>query len=297
MEYQKAEQAFRMHLASYVSKKTQMYYDDNLQFFRKYLINEKGSLEFDIQELSKEDFRGYIAYQRKRDVKNTSVCTYARAIKAFLRYLYNEGYLLENVTDNVRFPKSDKRMIIPLSSEQIEMLLDALRGTPNGLRNRIIIKLMLDCGLRHGEVIRLDADDVDAENSFIRIYCSKNCKSRVVPLPEELKNLIIEYREGKDTAPLLLRKNNERITKNAISCIFSKLKKTVPGIYPHLLRHTFATSFVLGGGNLEVLRVLMGHESYDITKEYLHIASQMQLLNYDIYKLDDVFFRVYNYHK
>lgn len=297
MIYKEAEQAFRMHLASYVSRKTQLYYDDNLQFFRKFLILQKGNLDFDVQELTKEDFVGYIAYQRKRNVKNTSVCTYARAIKAFLRFLYNEGYILENLTDHVRFPKSDKKIIVPLSVNQVILLLDALHGSQHELRNTIIIKLMLDCGLRHGEVIRLDTEDVDMENMFIRIHRSKNCKSRVVPLPVELKKLIKQYRKGKDTTALLLRNDNERITTSVISCMFSKLKNAVPGIYPHLLRHTFATSFVLGGGNLEVLRVLMGHESYDITKEYLHIASQMQLLDYDIYKLDDVFFRVYNYHR
>lgn len=70
----------------------------------------------------------------------------------------------------------------------------------------------------------------------------------------------------------------------------------VPRVHAHLLRHTFATSFILGGGTLEVLRVLMGHSDYNVTKEYLHIAAQMRLTNFDIYKLDEVFFKIYNYH-
>lgn len=68
-------------------------------------------------------------------------------------------------------------------------------------------------------------------------------------------------------------------------------------IYPHLLRHTFATSFILGGGSLEILRVLMGHSGYDVTKEYLHISQLVSFTGIDIYKLDDVFFRTYSYRK
>ncbi|WP_081820350.1 tyrosine-type recombinase/integrase [Robinsoniella sp. KNHs210] len=62
-------------------------------------------------------------------------------------------------------------------------------------------------------------------------------------------------------------------------------------MHPHLLRHTFATSYIIGGGNLEMLRLLLGHYDYNVTRNYLHLAYQYMILNADIYKLDSVFFK------
>lgn len=59
----------------------------------------------------------------------------------------------------------------------------------------------------------------------------------------------------------------------------------------HLCRHTFATSYIMGGGNLEFLRLLMGHTDYNVTKTYLHLANQYHLMGADVYKLDKVFFK------
>ena len=72
-----------------------------------------------------------------------------------------------------------------------------------------------------------------------------------------------------------------------------RLKKVDSGVHCHLLRHTFATSFMMGGGQLEILRVLLGHDEYIVTKDYIHLASQLGVINYDIYRLDGVMFSRY----
>ena len=71
------------------------------------------------------------------------------------------------------------------------------------------------------------------------------------------------------------------MTSNAVKMMFSRLKERsgIVRIYPHLLRHTYATNYILQGGNLEVLRVLLGHSSINITQIYIHLASQMHLIN------------------
>jgi len=78
--------------------------------------------------------------------------------------------------------------------------------------------------------------------------------------------------------------------------MFSKLKDKsgVTRVHAHLLRHTFATSFILGGGNLEMLRILMGHSDYAVTQKYLHVAAQMGIIGSEVYKLDRIFFKNYN---
>ncbi|WP_417151330.1 tyrosine-type recombinase/integrase [Ruminococcus sp.] len=80
---------------------------------------------------------------------------------------------------------------------------------------------------------------------------------------------------------LFLTIEREPITSNAIKMLFQRLKISsgISRLYPHLLRHTFATNYIIQGGNLEVLRVLLGHSSISITQIYIHLATQMQLVN------------------
>lgn len=294
---------FKTYIESYCASATIEYYTLNLHLFGRYLFEVYGTLDLEINVLKKKDFAGYITYHRNRPVKNTSVRTYARAVKAFLKFCYNEGYLLEDITKNVKYPKSDNAIIVPVSDCDISLLENKILMTALPERNICIFRLMLDCGLRLSEVVNLNLPDVDFTNHFIIIRNSKNSKSRLVPLPGKLESAIYDYlevsgRNVNDSGCLFLQNDGiTRISKNAISIMFNRLKSVVPGIYPHLLRHTFATSFVLGGGSLKILRILMGHENYNVTKQYLHIAGLFKIMNYDIYRLDDIFFKSYNYNK
>lgn len=65
-------------------------------------------------------------------------------------------------------------------------------------------------------------------------------------------------------------------------------------MHPHMLRHTFATSYIAGGGNLEFLRILLGHSSYNVTQRYLHLAAQCMISDIPMYRLDKCFFKNYN---
>ncbi len=299
MTYNEAVEDFILYISSYCSPATLEYYRVNLDFFSNYLFSKYGNLDFDVSLLSRIDYISYISYQRNRKVKNTSVRTYARSVKAFLRYLYNESIILENPTKNVKLPRSDKRIVIPLSSGDVENLDLQLKSTVFPLRNLCIFHLMLDCGLRLGEVIDLNNSDIDFCNSYITIKNSKCNKSRLVPLPPNLSCYIKRYisreRLANSCDNLILNSSCEPISKNSIEMLFSRLKTPTLNVYPHLLRHTFATSFILGGGSLEVLRVLLGHSSYNVTQEYLHIANYVGVANIDIYKIDECMFRAYNY--
>lgn len=296
MQYLDCKQEFLSCVGSYCAEDTIMYYKVNFHVFEKFLLERYGNVDLDLCELHKSDFVLYVGYLRGQKIKNTSVRTYVRAMKVFFRYLFFEGYLHENITEHVRLPKSDKALIIPLSNVRVNTIVDGILKTRMPERNLCIFFLMLDCGLRLSEVVSLNVSDFNFTDRYISIVNSKNNKSRVVPLPEHVADLIRDYRAliGRASGALLLDfYGKERITRNAVKLFFSKLKKYDKDIHAHLLRHTFATSYIVGGGSLEYLRVLMGHESYNVTKEYLHIAAQMNLCRYDIYKLDKCMFLQY----
>ena len=299
MKYKQAQNLFLNQANAYCSEPTMKYYELNLSFFDKYLQESYKNIKLDDLELiklTKEDFIGYINKCREKGIKNSSVRTYARAIKVFFRWCHNEGHIKSNITHNVKFPKADNKQVIPLSTKRVEILYDAISTKNCATRNAAIFSLMLDCGLRLGEIVALDISDIDFNNDFIQIINTKNNKCRIVPLPKRTRQKIKAYldeRNSKHRAVFLDHRNYGRITEGTIKTFISKLKVYDRDIHCHLLRHTFATSFMMGGGQLEILRVLLGHEEYTVTKGYIHLASQLGVINYDIYKLDGIMFSKY----
>lgn len=283
---------------SYCEEKTITYYEENLTKFIDYVAD---------QELTRDIYINYIYELRKKNIKNTSIRTYCRAIKAFSHWLLDNEYIEKDITYNVKLPREDKDLVVPLSSEEVMNIDDVVINSVNiknkdehnpiCLRNLLIIHLMLDAGLRKSEVINLNVNDIDIDKNVIYINNSKYNKSRVIPLSSVIKNLYNAYlidREYSDigllnNTPLLIKSDDKRITSDTIKSLFRRLKKQsgIERIHPHLLRHTFATSYLMQKGNLEQLRIILGHSDYNVTRHYLHLAASNKLINYDYYKLDE----------
>ncbi|RKD35305.1 tyrosine-type recombinase/integrase [Lacrimispora algidixylanolytica] len=172
-----------------------------------------------------------------------------------------------------------------------------LNSTEMGLRNLCIIHLMLDGGLRSEEVIGLKVKDICFDKDYILIEDSKNHKSRIVPLAWNLRIYIRSYLDYRDARPmnaLILKTNgSDAINYNVLKQLFFRIRKWtgVERLHPHLLRHTFAVSYLVGGGNLEFLRDMLGHSDYTTTRDYVKMANQYRMMDADVYKLDDIFFR------
>lgn len=246
----------------------------------------------------------FIKQNENRHIKNTSIATYQRAVKAFFRWAYDNEYTTKNLAQRYKLLKSDAAEKLPLYASEVKIIDDGFdMKTISGLRNYSIIHLMLDCGLRSGEVIRLKLKDVMFEKSVIYIDTSKGLKSRYIPLPPALKSNLFKYltffRGYGDSSSYQTDyffrsiKTSEPITSSTITQLFRRIKKRtdISRIHPHLCRHTFATSYILGGGDLESLRIYMGHSDITTTSKYLHLANSYKMFNTDIYKLDTVFFK------
>lgn len=270
------EQKFRGN-----SEYTISYYEHSLKMFLDFC----GS-DLDVEDLDIVTFKSYQLYIfESRQINKISVRTYARAVKVFFRWLYFENFIDIDI-NRLNLMKANKEVILPLSDSEVKQLL-AIYDNSSLLscRNRSIIMLMLDCGLRLGEIVNLQLNDIDSVNHYLVIN-GKGSKQRVVPFGSavsEQLNLYLSYRLGSSSAinSVFLTQKFTAITHNTIKMMFARLKKKkgLSRIYPHLLRHTFATNYIYNGGNLEVLRVLMGHSNINITQIYIHLASQMHLIN------------------
>ena len=270
------EQRFRGN-----SEYTLEYYKRSLNMFINFC-----SAEMDIEDLDIMTFKSYQLYiSEHRDINKISVRTYSRAVKVFYRYLYFENYIDIDI-NRLNLMKANKEVILPLSDNEVKQLLTLYDNSSFlSCRNRSIIMLMLDCGLRLGEVVNLMLNDIDFVNHYLVIN-GKGSKQRVVPFGSALSEQLVTYFSYRNSFSsvsnsVFLTQKNTAITHNTIKMLFSRIKKkkVFSRVYPHLLRHTFATNYIYNGGNLEVLRVLMGHSTINITQIYIHLAAQLHLIN------------------
>ncbi|MCD8039800.1 MAG: tyrosine-type recombinase/integrase [Lachnospiraceae bacterium] len=300
------EAAFELFLDDrrvYCTDKTMKAYGGHVGLFISWLEKEydaPGGIEFSSLPESDNIYRSYIVYLRQKGtVKNSTIRSYARHIKAFLRSCYEED-ICRDYIKKVKLPKDDAELKLPLFADEavrIDSFFDM--STEAGLRNYCIFHLMLDCGLRTQEVCRLQNAHMDNDRNLLRIVNSKENRSRIVLCPDFLLEALARYSslaENAGSCPQLLRslKNPQKpVTENAVRQLFADLKKQsgVERLHAHLLRHTFATSYLVGGGNLEFLRVFMGHCDYNVTKMYSSLAAQCRMLGVRIYELDPVFFK------
>lgn len=291
-----AIEEFLKYKSSYCERRTVEDYREKLGYFRAYL---DGLGCITLSELA-SDARilcSYVSFLRSGVLKNVSVRSYYRSVKVFCRWLLDEEYIQADLTKKVKLPKDDSRIIEPLTAEEVRRLDACLdRKELQGLRNYCMVHLMLDCGLRLGDVVKLSQAQLRLDNGYLIAANSKNRKSRAVLVPaflaDELKTYIFRAMPGYNEL-FLSSRSREPVTGDTVRSMIQKLKKAagISRLHAHLLRHTFATSYVAGGGNLEFLRLYLGHSDYNITRHYLHLANQQQVIRQDIYRLDPVFFQ------
>lgn len=306
---------FMIYKESYCDKSTCDYYVQNIGFFFDYLeaVHGVSVAKLPLSNLDRKVLQQYVLYLRTKPkfqnhpfkigeskkgvLKNSTIRIYVRAVRVFLNYVKEEQLCSVQFSGKVKLPKDDSRMQMPLFQREVDEI-DALfaQNTEIGLRNLCIVHLMLDAGLRSEEVISLKVADILFDKSIICINDSKNHKSRFVPMAWTLKIYLecyLDFREPEPGQYLILKnETNEGISYNVIKQLFFRIrgKVDIERLHPHLLRHTFGVAYLIGGGNLEFLRDMMGHSDYTITRQYVKMANQYRMMGAEVYKLDDIFF-------
>ena len=267
------------------SARTIEYYRENLSRFLVWLINDE------LTALSIDNWKQYGVYLRETATKRngdryseSSVQGAMRAVKAFYNYCIEQGALRDNICRQLKLPKVHNKEERILDDDEIETLFNGINdSTQTGLRNKCFIALMLDCGLRRGEIPRLNFSDLDLKSKTM-VVKGKGGKQRVVPMGMVSSTLIIDYitkfrANAGQQAPVFVDCNNCRCTDNLIKQVFKHIKTNIgiSRLHPHLLRHTFATNYIADGGDLETLRIILGHANIQTTQRYLHFAFNLKL--------------------
>jgi integrase/recombinase XerC len=225
--------------------------------------------------------RMWIVEQMETGITARSIHRKMSTLRSFCKYLMQQGHLRSNPLDKVIKPRLKKRLPEFIEEERINSFLDKFEfgNDYTGARNRLIIELLYQTGIRRAELIALKTDSFQPYKNQVRVFGKRN-KERIIPVLPSLAELITSYTEKRNKEfpeveyeNLLLTERGKpvydkliyRVVRNFLSMITTKDKKS-----PHILRHTFATHLLNKGADLNAIKELLGHANLSATQVYTH---------------------------
>ena len=232
--------------------------------------------------------RSFLARLHERGLKKTSAARKLAALRTFFRYLCREGVLEKNPARALLSPRTERRIPVHLEESEVAALLDVPGEGLAPARAKAMLELFYGTGIRCGELVGLDLDDVDMSSRMVRVL-GKGRKERVVPFGRPAAEALKRYAVHRDatrprTAALFVNKRGGRLTDRFVRYVVAERVLQVAGlkrISPHALRHSFATHLLERGADLRAIQELLGHASLSTTQRYTHVNTRHVL---DVYR-------------
>ena len=247
--------------------------DQFLIFLKKENIN-------DLTKITYDDIRNYLAYLNKINYKNKSISRMLSTLRSLFNYLESEKIININPTKLISNPKKEIRLPNFLSINEIEKLLSMKIENKYDIRDLLIIELLYSTGIRVGEAINIKMSDINTYDKTIKVL-GKGSKYRYVLYGTRFDKLYNEYmnyfKDNSKDNYLLVSVNNKKLSESMIRKILNKvaLKTNLNRhIYPHMLRHTYATHMLNNGAELLSVKELLGHKNIETTGIYTHVSNE-----------------------
>jgi integrase/recombinase XerC len=232
-------------------------------------------------DLHYKTIRMWVVSQMDSGISPRTVHRKLTTLRTYCKYLIKEGELESNPLDKVLKPKISKRNPVFVDERNMDHLLDefAFGEDFEGVRNRLIIDLLYQTGMRRSELLGLKTGSVESQVKSLKVLGKRN-KERLIPLNNELVEAIDHYtglraevvRDPEVEALIVTTKGQPayesliyRIVKKYLALVTTLDKKS-----PHVLRHTFATHMLNRGADLNAIKELLGHANLSATQVYTH---------------------------
>ncbi len=253
------------------------YHHDLLQFSDFLRLSE-----LDFVSARQIHVRSWIAQLLEDHLTEKTVNRKLSSVRSFYRYLRRNGGVDDDPAARVRAPKIPRRLPVVVDETKLTLLLDGPSTFPadfEGIRDRLVLELLFGTGIRLAELVGMREADVDFHQKSVKVLGKRN-KERIVPLNQTLLQLLPEYLEEKkkqqfdnNSLTLLVTTKGQniypkliyRIVKAYLSHISTHEKRS-----PHILRHSFATSLLDHGADIQSIKELLGHSSLAATQVYTH---------------------------
>jgi integrase/recombinase XerD len=265
-------------------------YRNDLQQFADYLTAEaerQGGTGFALATIDRERIAGYFLHLRDRGYSSASIARKTAALRSFFQYLRRKNEVSTDPTQGIGSPEVKKPLPRTVEDDHVRALLAYCEGreTPEGLRDHAMLRLLSATGMRVGELVMVDVDDLDLPNGRIRVV-GRGKRERSLPLDQLTIDSIRGYvdsarpfltRNAPDQTALVVNQRGQRLTRQGFWLIMKGLVREagLPAMMtPHMLRHSYATHQIGEGTGLEELRQLLGHASIATTQIYTQLANQ-----------------------
>lgn len=263
---------------NYSGHTVQAYAKDLMQFEAYAKEHQEGVFEPVLVDA--DMVRNWIVYLLEDHIQASSVNRKLSSLKSFFKYLMKQGVVSVNPLRLVNGPKAKKALPYFVKESDMEQLLDGNGFDEDfeGVRDRLIVELLYDTGMRRSELAGLKDVDIDYGSMLIKVTGKRN-KQRLIPFGDGLKDLLCVYVEKRNdeveaTAGfLLVKKSGKPINTSDIYTVVKKRLGEIPTLSkrsPHILRHSFATSMLNNGAELNAVKELLGHSSLASTSIYTH---------------------------
>ena len=243
------------------------FYKYTTGFFLKWV---EGQGVISPEQITARYIRQYLAELADKGKSDTTVYDHARAIRTLIIFWQAEGYIPEII--KFVMPKVAKKRLPVLTADEVERVVRACN-----VRDRALLLFMVDSGLRRGEVVALNWDDVDFASGLVRVKRGKGGKARSAVIGAKARRALLAYRrildDHSDTAPLFQTQTGNRFLGTGILLIFRRLsKRTGVHVTPHSLRRTFTILSLRGGMDVLHLQALLGHADLTMVEHYAQMV-------------------------
>jgi len=258
------------------------YQSDLEQFFRFLNPPETEAEIFHPSEVTHHHIRNWIVDLMDDEASARTVNRKVATLRKYFKFLLQEKVIESNPAAKVQTPKISKQLPVIVEEEKLSRLLDSeeiFDHTFEGMRDKLIIEMLFGTGIRLAELLGLKESDIDLYQSTIKVLGKRN-KERIIPMNAPLKLLVVQYinlkkNQNYDNNSLTLIVTNKGlsaypkfiylIVHKYLSHISTQNKRS-----PHVLRHTFATSLLNKGADLNSIKELLGHANLSATQIYTH---------------------------
>ena len=262
-------------------------YERDLLCLSSFLSSEYKSWQL----VNEHEIRTFINSERRRGLSPRSIQRLLSSCRTFFEYLLNEGLIKISPAQNISSPKLAQLLPKAMDADLVQRLLDFKPRGITEIRDKALAELMYSSGLRLSEICRLNLNDLDLKEKTC-IVVGKGNKTRIVPVGRKAIQAIrvwLQHRSDltttkkTNTEAVFLNNKGKRISPRSVQLRLEKLcqLRGIPGINPHMLRHSFASHVLESSGDLRAVQEMLGHSDIGTTQIYTKLDFQHLAKVYD----------------
>jgi len=265
-------------LSTGASKHTLAAYRSDLRIFNNWLRGKS------FISVNSKHIQDYFSDRQKNNIGSSTQARILTCLHSFYQYLLSNQLINKDPTEQLPYPKLEKKLPIFLNIQEVEKLIEAPSSSSLfGQRDRAMLELLYSCGLRVSELVNLSYHNINLKEEFIRIH-GKGNKERVLPMGEMAIDYLMKYetnvrpmllKNGQSDSYFLSNRGSAMSRQNffyIIKAYANQIGIDKP-LSPHSLRHAFATHLVQKGADLRSVQLMLGHSDISSTQLYTHIQN------------------------